>query len=35
LIEKKVKKSTVPVMPWNIVGRLLKVLPNSLLAGRA
>ena len=34
LIEKKVKKSTVPVMPWNIVGRLLKVLPNSLLAGR-
>lgn len=34
LIEKKAKKSTVPVMPWNIVGKLLKVLPNSLLAGR-
>lgn len=35
LIEKKVKKSTVPAMPWSVVGRLLKVIPQSLLAGRA
>lgn len=34
LIEKKVKKSTVPVYPWNMIGRLLKVVPQSLLAGR-
>ncbi|WP_250657503.1 SDR family oxidoreductase [Alkalimarinus coralli] len=34
LIEKKVKKSTVPVYPWNVVGQLLKVIPQSLLAGR-
>ncbi|UZE95035.1 SDR family oxidoreductase [Alkalimarinus alittae] len=34
LIEKKVKKSTVPVYPWNVVGRLLKVLPQFMLAGR-
>ncbi len=32
LIEKKVKSSTVPVFPWNIVGRLLKVLPTSIIA---
>lgn len=34
LIENKVKKSTVPVYPWNMIGRLLKVVPQSLLAGR-
>ncbi len=32
LIEKKVKSSTVPVFPWNIVGRLLKVLPTSVIS---
>lgn len=32
LIEKKVKSSTVPVFPWNIVGRLLKILPTSIIA---
>lgn len=32
LVEKKIKRSTVPVFPWNIVGRLLKVLPDSMIA---
>jgi len=32
LIEKKVKSSTVPVYPWNIVGRLLKILPTGVIA---
>lgn len=32
LIEKKVKSSTVPVYPWNIVGRLMKVLPTGVIA---
>lgn len=32
LIEKKVKSSTVPVFPWNIVGSLLKILPTSIIA---
>lgn len=32
LIEKRVKSSTVPVYPWNIVGRLLKMLPTSMVA---
>jgi short-subunit dehydrogenase len=32
LIEKKVKSSTVPVYPWNIVGRLMKMAPASLVA---
>ncbi len=32
LIEKKVKSSTVPVFPWNIVGRLLKILPTAMIA---
>jgi short-subunit dehydrogenase len=32
LIEKKVKSSTVPVYPWNLVGRLLKVLPTGVIA---
>ena len=34
LIEKRVKKSTVPVYPWNVVGQLLKVIPQSILAGK-
>lgn len=32
LIEKKVKSSTVPVFPWNMVGRLMKMAPASLIA---
>ena len=32
LIEKKVVSSTVPVYPWNLVGKLLKNLPRALLA---
>ena len=32
LIEKKVKSSTVPVFPWNIVGRILKILPTRVVA---
>jgi short-subunit dehydrogenase len=32
LIEKRVKSSTVPVFPWNIVGRLLKMLPTAVIA---
>lgn len=32
LIEKKVKASTVPVYPWNVVGRLMKVLPTGVIA---
>ena len=32
LIEKKVKSSTVPVYPWKIVGRLMKMAPASLIA---
>jgi len=32
LIEKRVKSSTVPVYPWNIVGRLMKFLPTSVAA---
>lgn len=32
LIEKKVKSSTVPVYPWNIVGRLLKILPTGVIS---
>lgn len=32
LIEKRVKSSTVPVYPWNLVGRLLKILPTSVIA---
>lgn len=34
LIAKKVTRSTVPVYPWNIVGRLLKVLPNRFFANK-
>lgn len=32
LIEKKVKRSTVPSWPWGIVARLLAVLPTALVA---
>ena len=32
LIEKRVKSSTVPVFPWNIIGRLLKILPTAVIA---
>jgi len=32
MIERKVKSSTVPVWPWCIVGRLLKLLPTSVIA---
>lgn len=35
LIEKRVRKSTVPVYPWNLIGCLLKVAPQGLLAGRS
>ena len=33
LIEKKVKSSTVPIYPWNVVGRLMKIAPTSIIAG--
>jgi short-subunit dehydrogenase len=32
LIERKVKSKTVPVFPWNIVGRLMKILPTGIIA---
>ncbi|MBI9085008.1 MAG: SDR family oxidoreductase [Desulfobacterales bacterium] len=32
LIEKKVKRSTVPVFPWNVIGRVLKILPTGMIA---
>ena len=32
MIEKKVKSTTVPVFPWNIIGRLLKVLPLRVIS---
>jgi len=32
LIEKRVKSSTVPVYPWNIVGKILKILPTGIIA---
>ncbi|NOY69115.1 MAG: SDR family NAD(P)-dependent oxidoreductase [Deltaproteobacteria bacterium] len=32
LIEKRVKSSTVPVYPWNIVGKLLKILPTGMVS---
>lgn len=32
LIDRKVTRSTVPVYPWNIVGRLLKWAPTRLMA---
>lgn len=35
LIERGVQTSTVPVLPWNLIGRLLKVLPTGMLARSA
>lgn len=32
MIERKVKRSTVPVWPWCLLGRLLKWLPTSVIA---
>lgn len=32
LIEKKVEVSTVPVMPWSVLGRVVKMAPEALLA---
>ena len=32
LLEKKVKSSTVPVYPWNIIGRVMKILPTGVIA---
>ncbi len=34
LIEKGVSRSTVPVYPWNLIGKALKWAPVSLLAGK-
>ena len=31
-IERKVKSSTVPVLPWAIIGRLLRILPVWMLS---
>lgn len=35
LIEKQVSTSTVPVFPWNIVGRLLRIVPTGMLSRMA
>ncbi len=35
LIERGVQTSTVPVYPWNLVGRLVRVLPTGILARAA
>ncbi len=35
LIERGVGNSTVPVWPWNVVGKLLRVLPTGVLAKQA
>ncbi len=32
LMEKKAKSSTVPVFPWNIIGRVMKILPAGMIA---
>ncbi|MCP3956113.1 MAG: SDR family NAD(P)-dependent oxidoreductase, partial [Desulfobacterales bacterium] len=32
MIERKVKSSTVPFWPWCIVGRMLKLLPTSVVS---
>jgi short-subunit dehydrogenase len=32
LIERGVQESTVPVWPWNVISRLLKVMPTAALA---
>jgi short-subunit dehydrogenase len=31
-IERKARSATIPVFPWNIIGRLLKVLPLGAIA---
>ena len=31
-IQKKVRSSTIPVFPWNIIGKILKILPTALIA---
>jgi len=33
MIQRKVRSSTVPVMPWCIVARLLQILPTRIIAG--
>jgi len=35
LIEKQVRRSTVPPYPWGLVGRLLRLAPTRLLAGKS
>lgn len=32
MIEKRVKSATVPVFPWNIIGRVMKLLPPGIVA---
>jgi len=32
MIERKVKSSTVPVFPWAIIGRLLRILPDRIIS---
>jgi len=32
LIEKRKKSSTVPVFPWNVIGRILNILPTRIIA---
>lgn len=34
MIEKKVKRSTVPPYPWRFVGQILKISPNRFFAGK-
>jgi short-subunit dehydrogenase len=34
-IERGVKSATIPAYPWNVVSRLLKILPTSLIAKMA
>jgi len=33
MIERKVRSSTVPVMPWCLIARLLRMLPTRIIAG--
>ena len=32
LIERQVRNKTVPVWPWNVIGRAMRVLPDSVVA---
>ncbi len=32
LIEKKAKSVTIPIFPWNIIGRVMKILPAGIVA---